>query len=91
MNNFRLIHIVFCLFLLVFTQLSRQQVYGIDHFSNEDVDNSHPSWQYKKSIPTVNDDSSSSLNRLWKRLVHDLAVYQRQQRFGNTRYGRDLE
>lgn len=50
----------------------------------------HPLLHYKRMLERLHEQDSTSFNSLWKRLVHDLALYHRQQRFGNTRYGRAI-
>ena len=83
-------YVYLCLFLLIFGNNECQPVNEVDSFTVEEMPDQSALLQDKRIAPKLADDSSSSLNRLWKRLVHDLAIYQRQQRFGNTRYGRNL-
>ena len=82
------INLSLCFLLFLLFQIDRQEASPVYLSSMEDTDD-HPSWQYNDmDHPAADEDARSSPEQLWKRLVLDLPTYQRERRFGNTRYGR---
>ena len=77
-----------CILLLLSLQIHQHQA-GPVYLSSVEGPEDHPSWQYNEIDHHADEDARPSPEQLWKRLAQDLSTYQRQRRFGNTRYGRD--
>ena len=80
--------IVFIYFLFIlFLQLNPQQATPVYLSSSEDTQNDSPSL-YEQYNDLEKRLYQQSINRYYKRYLHDYLLPERQRRFGNTKYGR---